>query len=135
MDRLLLVQPYAKKTYPFDLTTVVFKVGGKMFSLDYDHQDEIGLNLNGDPNLNLILRQQYKDLRPGYHMNKVHWNTVLINGDVLDAEIYHMIDRAYDIVFVDLAKSRIVNCSQTKNQRHKGSGVKFSRQQNPTAVK
>ncbi len=95
----------AQETYPFDATTLVFKVGDKMFGLVYDHKGEIGLNLKGDPHLNLVLRQEFKSVFPGYHMHKAHWNTVLINKDVPDAEIYRMIDLSYAIVYKSLTKA------------------------------
>lgn len=94
----------AEETYPFDETTLVFKVGGKMFGLVYDRNDDIGLNLKGEPAFNLILRQQYDNVIPGYHMNKKHWNTVIFGGDVPEDEIKKFIDVSYDIVFNSLTK-------------------------------
>lgn len=99
-----LSKPGAEETYPFDATTLVFKVGGKMFGLVYNHKGQVGLNLKGHPRLNLVLRQQYKGIIPGYHMNKDHWNTVLFDSDVPDEEIYRMVDMAYDLVFEGLPK-------------------------------
>ena len=94
----------AVQTYPFDETTLVFKVGAKMFGLVYDHKGGLGLNLKGDPELNLVLRQQYEGVIPGYHMNKKHWNTVLFDTDVPDEEVINLIDISYDIVFKSLTK-------------------------------
>jgi predicted DNA-binding protein (MmcQ/YjbR family) len=99
-----LSKPGAQETYPFDATTLVFKVGGKMFGLVYDHKGQLGLNLKGNPQLNLVLRQQYKGVIPGYHMNKDHWNTVLFETDVPDDEILRMVDLAYELVFDSLSK-------------------------------
>jgi len=94
----------AEETYPFDETTLVFKVAGKMFGLVYDHKGQLGLNLKCDPELNLVLRQQYEGVFPGYHMNKKHWNTILFDSDVPDEEIYKFVDISYDIVFKSLTK-------------------------------
>ncbi len=94
----------AQETYPFDETTMVFKVGGKMFGLVYDKNGELGLNLKADPELNIVLRQQFKGVIPGYHMSKRHWNTVLLNNDVPDYEIKNFIDISYEIVFNALTK-------------------------------
>jgi len=94
----------AEETYPFDMVTIVFKLGGKMFGLVYDKDGEIGLNLKCDPELSLALRQQYEGIIPGYHMNKKHWNTVIFEKDVPDEEIYRLIDLSYDIVYKSLSK-------------------------------
>lgn len=98
----------AMETYPFDETTLVFKVGNevtnKMFGLIYDKNDELGLNLKCDPELSLVLRTQYEGVFPGYHMNKKHWNTVLFDSDVPDDEIRKFVDISYDIVFNSLTK-------------------------------
>lgn len=94
----------AEEAYPFDMVTIVFKLGGKMFGLVYDRDGEIGLNLKCDPELSLALRQQYEGIIPGYHMNKKHWNTVIFEKDVPDEEIYRLIDLSYDIVYKSLSK-------------------------------
>jgi len=102
--RYSLTKKGAKETYPFDETTLVFKVGGKMFGLVYERDGDVGLNLKCDPELSLVLRQQYEGVFPGYHMNKKHWNTVLFDSDVPDNEIYNFVDISYDIVFKSLTK-------------------------------
>lgn len=94
----------AEETYPFDEETCVFKVGGKMFGLVYERDGDTGLNLKCDPELSLVLRQQYAGVFPGYHMNKKHWNTILFDSDVPDDEVYRFIDISYDIVFGKLTK-------------------------------
>lgn len=100
-----LGKPGAEETYPFDEETLVFKVSGKMFGLVYDKDGRKGLNLKCDPELALVLRQQYEDVFPGYHMNKKHWNTVLFDGDVPDKEIVNLIDISYKIVVGKLKKA------------------------------
>ncbi len=60
----------AVETYPFDESTLVFKVGGKMFGLVYDHKGDLGLNLKCDPDFSLVLRGQFEGIFPGYHLNK-----------------------------------------------------------------
>jgi len=103
-----LAKKGAIETYPFDETTLVFKVGAsqtyKMFGLVYDREGDLGLNLKADPDLNLVLRQQYQGVFPGYHMAKKHWNTVLFNKDVPDDEIKKFIDISYQIVVKSLTK-------------------------------
>jgi predicted DNA-binding protein (MmcQ/YjbR family) len=94
----------ARETYPFDETTLVFKVGSKMFGLIYDRQGDKGLNLKCNPDLNLELRQQYEGIIPAYHMNKRHWSTVVFDRDVPDEMILKLIDNSYETVFNSLTK-------------------------------
>ena len=94
----------AKETYPFDETTLVFKVGNKMFGLVYDRNGDKGLNLKCNPDLNLELRQEYEGIIPAYHMNKRHWSTVIFGMDVADEMICKLIDNSYETVFKSLTK-------------------------------
>ncbi|MFL5730103.1 MAG: MmcQ/YjbR family DNA-binding protein [Cytophagaceae bacterium] len=89
--------------FPFDNNTLVFKVGGKLFALTgVDEFD--GINLKGDPEENVQLREKYDGIQPGYHMNKKHWNTVLTDGSVPDKLIKEMIDKSYELVVEGLPK-------------------------------
>ena len=93
--------------FPFDEDTLVLKVGGKMFVLSSLKQWELGtpsLNLKGDPERALELRAEYECVEPGFHMSKVHWNTVTLNGDVGDKMVCAMIVDSYDLVFKSLTK-------------------------------
>jgi|LGVE01.1.fsa_nt_gb predicted DNA-binding protein (MmcQ/YjbR family) len=97
--------PFAKETYPFDEVTAVFKVGGKMFSLmSVNESDRLSINLKNTPDQNILMRQIYEDVIPGYHMNKTHWNTVYCDNKLEDSPIYKMIDDSYHIVFKSLTK-------------------------------
>lgn len=94
--------------FPFDEDTLVFKVGGKMFALTSLSAWENGkpsINLKCNPKIALELREQFNGINPGYHMNKVHWNTVQINEDVPDKKIIHLINHSYELVFKSLTKS------------------------------
>lgn len=89
--------------FPFDEQTLVFKIGGKIFALaDVDHFYSV--NVKCDPEIAIELREKYNDVKPGYHMNKKHWNTIVINGDVPDAEILRWVQHSYDLVLVSLPK-------------------------------
>ncbi len=89
--------------FPFDNQTLVFKVMGKLFALT--GVEEFGsVNLKCNPEKALELREQYHSVKPGYHMNKKHWNTVTINGDASDTVIYEWIDHSYDMVVMSLTK-------------------------------
>jgi predicted DNA-binding protein (MmcQ/YjbR family) len=92
-----------EEVFPFDLKTLVFKVGGKMFAL-LNVDDFTGVNLKCEPSYALELRESYNGIIPGYHMNKKHWNTVQINEDVESSLFFHLIDHSYDLVFLSLPK-------------------------------
>ena len=92
----------ASAEYPFGPGARVYKVLGKMFALVSD--DEPSVNLKCDPVLAEVLRETYPAVRPGYHMNKRHWNTVDLDGDVPDAELVGMIDHSYELVVKGLSK-------------------------------
>lgn len=92
-----------EETFPFDETTLVFKVGGKMFALcNVDNFESI--NLKCDPELAIDLRERFLGIKPGYHMSKIHWNTVEVNSDVSQSMILELIDHSYDLVFSKLTK-------------------------------
>lgn len=90
--------------FPFDFSTLVFKVGPKIFGLTNIDSDGLWINLKCDPFLSLELRSRYSQITPGYHMNKKHWNTVYIDGTIPDSEILELIDHSYELVFKGLKK-------------------------------
>jgi predicted DNA-binding protein (MmcQ/YjbR family) len=93
--------------FPFDEDTLVFKVGGKMFALSSLSQWEIGnphVNLKCDPERAQELRAEYDAIQPGFHMSKVHWNTIAVNQDVPNALLKELIDHSYELVFKSLTK-------------------------------
>jgi predicted DNA-binding protein (MmcQ/YjbR family) len=96
----------ATEHFPFDQDTLVFKVGGKMFALSSLNQWEKGgpsVSLKCNPDYAQELRAQYGDVKPAFHMNKVHWNTVAINSDVSDLFVKELIDDSYNLVFKSLS--------------------------------
>ncbi|PCJ40262.1 MAG: hypothetical protein COA99_09585 [Moraxellaceae bacterium] len=98
LKNYLLARPAAEETYPFGPDAMVFKVMGKMFAIVVERGDEIHINLKCDPDEALALRDIFTSIKPGYHMNKKHWNTVYIPGDVPDGELMRMIDGSYQLV-------------------------------------
>ena len=93
--------------FPFDEDTLVFKVGGKMFALSSLSQWEKGqpsINLKCDPERAAELRAEYDAIKPGFHMSKIHWNTINVNTDVPDVLIKELIDHSYELVFKSLTK-------------------------------
>jgi predicted DNA-binding protein (MmcQ/YjbR family) len=89
--------------FPFDEVTLVFKVMGKMFALT-NLDGDFTINLKCDPELALELREQYPSVLPGYHMNKKHWNTILIDGSIPSKLIYEWTDHSYNLVVDQLPK-------------------------------
>ena len=101
------------ETFPFDQFTLVFKVGGKMFALtDVRHFE--GVNLKCDPVKAIELRETYEWVKPGWHMNKTHWNTVEITWDMDDKLFLSWVDHSYDLVLASLPKK--LRESITSNQ-------------------
>lgn len=93
--------------FPFDENTLVFKVGQKMFALSSLQQwerQEPAVNLKCNPERAQELRAEYASIVPGYHMSKVHWNTVYFNQEVEDAMVLDLIDHSYDLVYASLTK-------------------------------
>jgi len=86
------------ETFPFDESTLVFKVLDKIFALTGLDRIPTQINLKCDPEYTLELRDQHSDITGGYHMNKKHWNTVMVEGDLEDQMILSLIDHSYDIV-------------------------------------
>jgi len=101
-----LKKPAATESTPFGPDNIVFKVGGKMFALAALDEVPPASNLKCDPDLALELRDRYEQVQPGYHMNKKHWNTVVLDGVVPEKEIRKMIDHSYDLVVQSLPKSK-----------------------------
>lgn len=91
--------------FPFDETTLVFKVMGKMFALT-DIEGELSVNLKCDPEKAIELREQFTCVLPGYHMSKVHWNTVKIDGSVGDKQIQSWIDDSYALIVSKLTRKQ-----------------------------
>jgi predicted DNA-binding protein (MmcQ/YjbR family) len=90
--------PGAEETFPFGPRTSVFKVGGKMFALSLLGADSLRVSLKCEPELAQALRQAHAAVIPGYHLNKRHWNTVIIDGSLRDETIRDMIEDSYDLV-------------------------------------
>jgi predicted DNA-binding protein (MmcQ/YjbR family) len=94
------------ETFPFGPETSVFKVGGKMFALSRLAQPDLRVSLKCEPLLADQLRDAYAAVLPGYHLNKRHWNTVVIDGSLSEQMIKDMIEDSYDLVVSQLPESR-----------------------------
>ncbi len=98
-----LAKKSVTEEFPFDETTLVFKVMGKMFALT-DLEEDFSINLKCDPEKAIELREKYPTVLPGYHMNKKHWNTIIIDGSVPDNLLYSWIDDSYQLIVEKLPK-------------------------------
>lgn len=94
----LLSRPEAWEDFPFYPDVAVFKVTNKMFATLSRVGDSAQMNLKCDPQEAVMLRDIFSAVKPGYHMNKRHWNTVILDGSIPDGEIERMIDRSYGLV-------------------------------------
>jgi predicted DNA-binding protein (MmcQ/YjbR family) len=93
-----LSKPGAEETLPFGPDTLVFKVNGKMFLLTGLDADPLQFNVKCDPDKAAELREEYSCVLPGYHMNKKHWNTIVVDGSVSTKQLKGWIDDSYDLV-------------------------------------
>jgi predicted DNA-binding protein (MmcQ/YjbR family) len=91
--------------FPFGEDTLVYKVMGKMFALT-DLESFQSINLKCDPETGVQLREQYASVLPGYHMNKKHWITVLMDGSISDKEVRAWTEQSYQLVAASLTKSQ-----------------------------
>ncbi len=98
-------KPGSAEDYPFGPDTLVYKVMGKMFALFGENDNPIRMNLKCDPDEAIVLRDIYESVIPGYHMNKEHWNTVILDGSIPESEIRKMIDESYRLVAKSLKKA------------------------------
>ena len=93
-----LSKPGAEETLPFGPDVIVFKVNNKSFLLLPLDKEQLQFNVKCDPDLALELREQYSCVLPGWHMNKKHWNTIVVDGSAPSKLILEWIDHSYDLV-------------------------------------
>jgi predicted DNA-binding protein (MmcQ/YjbR family) len=100
----LAAKPGAMPSYPFDATTRVYKVGNKIFAIVSEDQDPLRINLKCDPDQALALRAEYEAVLPGYHMDKKHWNTLVLDGSLGSELVRELIDHSYALIVASLPK-------------------------------
>ena len=104
----LLKRPDAFEDFPFGPDVYVYKVRNKMFATLVEVEGLARMNLKCDPAEAAILRDMFDAVVPGYHMNKTHWNTVMLDGSIPRGELERMVDRSYGLVVKGLKKSERV---------------------------
>jgi predicted DNA-binding protein (MmcQ/YjbR family) len=100
-----IAKPGVTEGFPFDETTLVFKVMNKMFALTGLDGDPPFVNLKCDPERAIELRSQYESVKPGWHMNKQQWNSVYYTGNISAELVRELIDHSYDLVVEGLKKA------------------------------
>jgi predicted DNA-binding protein (MmcQ/YjbR family) len=95
----------AEETFPFGPRTSVFKVRGKMFALSALDSESLSVSLKCEPGLAEALRGAHAAVIPGYHLNKRHWNTVIVDGSLTDRTVCDMIEDSYDLVVSKLPRA------------------------------
>jgi predicted DNA-binding protein (MmcQ/YjbR family) len=98
VETYILSMPNARLDYPFGEGVAVYKVGDKMFALISEGKDPIRLSLKCDPGLSKVLREKYDEVQPGYHLNKNHWNTLVLAGQLGWEEVQDLIRHSYQLV-------------------------------------
>lgn len=98
VEEYLLSMPNARLDYPFGEGVAVYKVGDKMFALVKEGGSPVQLSLKCDPQLAVLLREKYESILPGYHLNKKHWNTLLLTGQLEWNEVQDLIRHSYNLV-------------------------------------
>jgi predicted DNA-binding protein (MmcQ/YjbR family) len=101
-----LAKAGAEESLPFGPDTLVYKVNGKIFLLTGLDEEQLSINVKCDPDRAIELREEFSCVRPGYHMNKKHWNTVVVDGTVSSKQLKEWIDHSYDLVRGKSAKGR-----------------------------
>ncbi len=99
-----LAKKLVEESFPFDSDTLVFKVAGKMFLLTGIASSPLRFNVKCEPAKAIELREKYDFVQPGYHMSKVHWNTILCDGRASKKMLREWIDNSYDLIVGSLPK-------------------------------
>jgi predicted DNA-binding protein (MmcQ/YjbR family) len=98
VEKYLLSLPDAALDYPFGENTAVYKTDDKMFALVRENKEPVQISLKCDPILAETLRAKYDTVMPGYHLNKKHWNTIVLTGQIPWEDIKDLIRHSYDLV-------------------------------------
>ena len=98
VEDYILSMPDARREYPFGESVAVYKVDDKMFALISEGKDPMRLSLKCDPVLSTVLREKYDEVMPGDHLNKKHWNTLVLTGQLEWPDVQDLIRLSYRLV-------------------------------------
>ncbi|WP_327287376.1 MmcQ/YjbR family DNA-binding protein [Streptomyces sp. NBC_01198] len=96
----------AVETFPFTAETSVFKVGGKIFAITALEAEPLSVSLKCEPEIAVRRRGTHPEITPGWHLNKRHWNTVLLDGSLPDALVHELIEDSYDLIVAKLPRAQ-----------------------------
>lgn len=105
LHKFIMKLPNAILDYPFGADIHVYKVEGKVFAIYFRDSTNESINLKCDPVHAQELRSIFSEITPGYHMNKKHWNTIDLTGDLPMSEVFRLVDHSYDLVVKKLPKA------------------------------
>jgi predicted DNA-binding protein (MmcQ/YjbR family) len=110
VEQYILSMPNVVLDYPFGEGVAVYKVGEHMFALVQEGSTPVNISLKCDPQLAVLLRDKYETVMPGYHLNKKHWNTLLLTGQLSTQEVHDLIRHSYELVaHLPASKSKIID--------------------------
>lgn len=98
VEAYILSMPNSRLDYPFGEKIAVYKVSDHMFAIVSEATNPLQVSLKCDPQLAVLLRERYESVMPGYHLNKKHWNTILLSGQLSWEEVQHLIRHSYELV-------------------------------------
>jgi predicted DNA-binding protein (MmcQ/YjbR family) len=98
VEEYVLTMPNSVREYPFGESVAVYKVNDKMFALITENKTPVSISLKCDPQLAVVLREKYETVMEGYHLNKKHWNTILLTGQLPWEEVQGLIRHSYQLV-------------------------------------
>lgn len=98
VEEYILSMPNTRLEYPFGEGVAVYKVGEHMFALIAEDKEPVNLSVKCDPQLAQLLRDKYESVMPGYHLNKKHWNTIVLSGQIPWEDIQGFIRHSYQLV-------------------------------------
>jgi predicted DNA-binding protein (MmcQ/YjbR family) len=98
IESYILSLPNTRLDYPFGEGVAVYKAGDKMFALISEKSTPLQISLKCDPQLATLLRERYESVMPGYHLNKKHWNTIVLSGQLSWEEVRDLIRHSYELI-------------------------------------
>jgi predicted DNA-binding protein (MmcQ/YjbR family) len=117
LQEYCLSKPGVEETLPFGPDTLVYKIKGKAFLLTSLDSEEFRFNVKCDPDKALELREEFPCVLPGWHMNKKHWNTIVVDGSVSSKQLKEWIDHSYELVVQSLPKNLKEELNKENKQR------------------
>lgn len=117
-----LGKPAVTESHPFGPGALVMKVAGKIFAIIGEHDDPLTVSLKCEPEIADVLRARHEAVRPGYHLNKRHWNTVTLDGTVRHGQVRDWIDDSYDLVVDGLPRAVREEIRRTPQHCRAGEG-------------